>query len=395
MQTFLCFFVFVTVLSIGRSSDVPSTDDTSRSYNNYNDKEKSLDLHVNFTFPANGLPPLKLNLGNVARYLNDQAGSSYSSYPSPRVVLVNITNPNKPVKSIPADVYAKGLPSGALIPGDLAKPCRSLIVSKCKKLCLLSRKSCVTLCDGRPECHKSCKKGEKSCKLFCNSTFKKITIDETPRWQAYLPKCLRNCRGDLKCNAQCHKICHTLLLPASVADVLPVANNLTAAVSSLLSNTTSSAIRNLFESLRPLSDRDSSLADIALAEVNRAAANPAMTNPAADLSSLLPNAAPSLASLFGGMMPSANNMQALLSSMPNATFSSLLNLLDLQPLNRASPLTLSSITGMLPPGTDLTTVVSSLFPNATLPDLLNLIGSLQPLSQDSSSADAEIEQDEK
>lgn len=184
-----------------------------------------MELHINFTFPENGLPPMKLNLGNVAEFLTEKPGQISSLK---RVVLVNITNPNKPYKPIPAEIFHAGLPAGSLIPGDYAKPCRSYIVSKCNDLCLLNLESCRAICDGQGDCLDGCRANVKICSRFCNSTFNqydKLKGDEQelPTSSFFLPKCLRNCRGDSACNSHCHLVCHTMM------DKKPPASNPTPA----------------------------------------------------------------------------------------------------------------------------------------------------------------------
>lgn len=172
-----------------------------------------IELHINFTFPENGLPPMKLHLGNVAEYLTEKPGQSSSLK---RVVMVNITNPNKPNYPIPAEVFAAGLPVGALIPGDIAKPCRTFIVGKCNNLCSSTLDSCQPICDGRRDCLQGCRANAQICSRFCNSTFDQLNKlkngeQENPTPNYFLPKCLRNCRKDRVCNSTCHRVCHTML----------------------------------------------------------------------------------------------------------------------------------------------------------------------------------------
>lgn len=173
-----------------------------------------IELQINFTYPENGLPPMKFNLGNVAEYLTEKPGLPSSSK---RVVLVNITNSNRPYRPIPADVYAAGLPIGSLIPGDVVKPCRSFIISKCNDLCLINLNGCRSMCDNRVDCLSVCLTTLNSCSRFCNSTFQKLDDNaqmdenEAPNYQVYLPKCLRNCQGNMMCSNHCHQVCHRML----------------------------------------------------------------------------------------------------------------------------------------------------------------------------------------
>ena len=215
---FINFFAVCILSSAIGLSLPPPTQHNGYNYGNYNSAplpvrkptiQLPLELNVNFTFPENGLPPMKINLGNVAEYLTERPGIPSSPK---RTVLVNIKNPNRPIRPIPSDIYAAGLPTGSLIPGDVIQPCRSFIVSKCSELCSTSVDTCRSLCDGRTDCLSSCKTGFDSCKKFCNSTFSNIQAGdiETPS-KIYLPKCLRNCRGSAACNDQCHHVCHFML----------------------------------------------------------------------------------------------------------------------------------------------------------------------------------------
>ena len=248
-----------------------SNDDSNRQYNNYNDnnyngnnyngnnynynkqetttgRQVPLELHLNFTFPENGLPPLKLNMGVVSQYLNEMSekinymNGSFVPQKMKKTLLVNITNPNKPLKPIPSEVFAAGLPKGALIPGDVVKPCRNFIVSTCNALCRVQLRSCSFLCDGRRDCLTSCETSLKTCSSFCDSTFSQLDdllklpgkgVDgvfdlmgnaenattsslldefknEIPNVNFYLSKCLQNCGSNTTCVAQCHHVCHNI-----------------------------------------------------------------------------------------------------------------------------------------------------------------------------------------
>lgn len=211
-------------------------------YNNNNKKPAvPMELHFNFTFPENGLPPLKLNMGVVSQYLDEMSKkiSDGSSVPSKmrKTLLVRIKNPNKPVKPIPAEVFAAGLPKGAMIPGDVVKPCRKFIVSTCNILCTVQQSSCRSICDGRIDCLAGCEVSLRTCSSFCDSTFSQLdaklkeaanvlkgTLDsvvgrvplidefqnEIPDFNFYLPKCLQNCGYNATCINHCHYVCHSV-----------------------------------------------------------------------------------------------------------------------------------------------------------------------------------------
>ncbi|XP_057379321.1 uncharacterized protein LOC130701381 [Daphnia carinata] len=229
MEIWLCFsIVTCLVAQLNAAKDFKSPSNTYSS-NNFNNKEilkPPMELNINFTFPANGLPPLKLNLGNVAAFLkeNGNLGLPSSGKPIKKTIMVNITNPNKPKNPIPAEVFHAGLPQGFQIPVKPVELCRDFIVSKCKDLCKVSQRICHSTCDGREDCVKICKATQSSCAKFCDSTFVADEEDKGDGQQMVgilLPKCLRNCRNDKYCTYQCHDTCHAKLKePAPLTNVL-------------------------------------------------------------------------------------------------------------------------------------------------------------------------------
>jgi hypothetical protein len=221
----------------------------NNTYGNYHHETTTrrlvpVELHFNFSLPENGLPPLKLNMGAVSQYLNEMsqkiASINGTSFPRKmkKTLLVKIKNPNKPFRPIPAEIFAAGLPKGAIIPGNVVKPCRSFIVSRCIALCKVQTISCSSLCDGRRDCLTSCETSLKTCSSFCDSTFSELdnqlklaekNLDdnrigntesvsraplldefknEIPNVQFYLPKCLQNCGSNVTCITKCHHVCH-------------------------------------------------------------------------------------------------------------------------------------------------------------------------------------------
>ena len=233
-----------------------SNDDSNRQLQQTGDNKQEtttgrqvpLELQLNFTFPANGLPPLKLNMGAVSQYLNEMSekinsmNGSFVPKKMKKTLLVNIKNPNKPVRPIPAEVFAAGLPKGALIPGDVVKPCRTFIVSTCNALCRVQLSSCSFLCDDRRDCLTSCETSLKTCSSFCHSTFSQLDEllklaakglddkfdlmgnaesatkaplldefkNEIPNINFYLTKCLQNCGSNESCIGKCHHVCHNI-----------------------------------------------------------------------------------------------------------------------------------------------------------------------------------------
>jgi hypothetical protein len=221
-----------------------------------------MELHFNFTLPENGLPAIKLNMGAVSQYLDEMSKKistmNSSSVPSKikKTLLVKIKNPNKPVRPIPAEVFAAGLPRGALIPGDVVKPCRKFIISTCNILCTVQQTSCRSICDGRVDCLAGCETSLRTCASFCDSTFSQMDIklteaanalkdqieqidsvaqiaskvplidefqNEIPNFKFYLPKCLQNCGSNATCTNQCHYICHSVLEKPLHPKPLPIA----------------------------------------------------------------------------------------------------------------------------------------------------------------------------
>lgn len=153
----------------------------------------SPDLTFNFTFPPEGLPPMKLNLGNVMAYLTEKPDYS----PAKKVVVMNIANPNKPYPPSPS--------------GDIAKPCRSYIFKKCNDMCSNTRTNCRSDCYEEPDCLRSCQNRFGYCSQSCSPALKKVEGSKGNDYQLYLPKCLRNCKNDTGCINQCHMVCHQLL----------------------------------------------------------------------------------------------------------------------------------------------------------------------------------------
>lgn len=236
-------------------------------YNKYETttrRQVPLELQLNFTFPENGLPPLKLNMGAVSQYLNEMSdkirtmNGSFVPEKMKKTLLVQIKNPNKPFRPIPADVFAAGLPKGALIPGNVVQPCRKFIVSTCNALCRVQLTSCSFLCDDRRDCLTSCESSLATCSSFCDSTFSQLddrlkvagkgaddkldstaSLDsatkapqldefknEIPNVNFYLPKCLQNCGGNATCIGKCHHVCHGIWMkPAPQYSQAPVQNS--------------------------------------------------------------------------------------------------------------------------------------------------------------------------
>lgn len=236
-----------------RPDDNRPTNNRPTYNNNYRRPEPPavpMELHFNFTLPENGLPAIKLNMGAVSQYLNEMtkmiSTMNSSSVPSKikKTLLVKIKNPNKPVRPIPAEVFAAGLPRGALIPGDVVKPCRKFIISTCNILCTVQQTSCRSICDGRVDCLAGCETSLRTCASFCDSTFSQMDVklaeaanalmdkieqidsvvqisskvplidefqNEIPNFKFYLPKCLQNCGSNATCTNQCHHICHSVL----------------------------------------------------------------------------------------------------------------------------------------------------------------------------------------
>ncbi|KAI9551616.1 hypothetical protein GHT06_021949 [Daphnia sinensis] len=234
MQIWLCLsIVTCLVAQLNANKDSNSNAYGSNNFNSINKEiqKPPMELNINFTFPANGLPPLKLNLGNVAAFLkeNDTLGNlglPSSGKPIKKTIMVNITNPNKPRNPIPAEVFNAGLPQGFQIPVKPVQLCRDFIVSKCKDLCKVSQRICHSTCDGRKDCVQICKATESSCGKFCDSTFDADGAginkgDGQKMVDILLPKCLRNCRNNKYCTYQCHDTCHTKLKePAPLTNVL-------------------------------------------------------------------------------------------------------------------------------------------------------------------------------
>lgn len=221
----------VAQLNAAKDSKSPSNAYGSNSFISKEILKAPMELNINFTFPENGLPPLKLNLGNVAAFLkekdtNGNLGLPSSGKPIKKTILVNIKNPNKPKNPIPADVFHAGLPQGFQIPIQTAQLCRDFIILKCKDLCKVSQRICHSTCDGRKDCVQVCKATRSSCAKFCDSTFVADEADikkgdGQKMVDILLPKCLRNCRNDKYCTYQCHDTCHAKLKePAPLTDVL-------------------------------------------------------------------------------------------------------------------------------------------------------------------------------
>lgn len=162
---------------------------------NGNGNGNPVDLQINFTLPQDGLPPIKLNLGNVLNYLEEKPNIAY---PPKKVVLMNIANPNKPYPPYN--------------PGDIAKPCRSFIYLKCNEMCVNSRNGCRYSCDGQDDCFYGCQSRFGNCMENCKSSMnKKETSTQQVDYQVYLPKCLGGCKNNEGCINQCHKVCHHML----------------------------------------------------------------------------------------------------------------------------------------------------------------------------------------
>jgi len=224
---------------------------SSRPYPTYNNRppynsgkadEKPFDLLIKFDMPPNGLPPTQFKLENLNELVPKPMNGAYgnSPVPSSQLVVIKVDNPNKPTNPIPSDIFKAGLPAGALVAGDKGIPCRNFISKKCNDLCDNSFESCDLVCDRRFQCTASCRNIQKTCSQICNLTRTDSLSKLPPSADIYLPKCLRNCAGDVQCTRRCHTLCHSVLdnnsRPSTGANPLTAPSNLLTQLPSALGN---------------------------------------------------------------------------------------------------------------------------------------------------------------
>ena len=223
---------------------------------------KPFDLFIDLKVPSNGLPPMKLNLGDISQYF--PTGKNSRTGQNERHIVVEFQNPNRVPRPIPFSTFNAGLPVGSLVPGDIVKPCSNFIIKSCKKSCDIGSDICEKSCDNRTECIGFCKTTSKSCFQFCKSSLNMVKppIDEnesapnknvedlaidhgTNNTRFYLPKCLRTCNEDTTCQSDCLNFCSANFQPISV--VPTVGQN----IPNLLGNTASlnSAVQSIAPNL--------------------------------------------------------------------------------------------------------------------------------------------------
>ena len=210
---------------------------TSAAANNQKVEEKPFDLFIDLKVPSNGLPPMKLNLGDISQYFpnsisknsNGKSGEGFLE----RHIVVEFENPNRVPRPIPFSTFNAGLPVGSLVAGDIVTPCTNFIIKSCKNSCNAGSDMCEKTCDNRTECIDFCKTTAKSCFSFCKASLgmvKQQPLDEVKLGEIsempvdhganntrfYLPKCLRNCNEeDSTCQSDCLNFCSSNFQPVS------------------------------------------------------------------------------------------------------------------------------------------------------------------------------------
>jgi hypothetical protein len=204
--------------------------------NNAEENLKPFDLFIDLKVPSNGLPPMKLNLGDISQYFPNSIANNPSSKKEflERHIVVEFENPNRVPRPIPLATFNAGLPAGSLVPGDIVTPCTNLIIKSCKNSCNAGSNICEKTCDNRTECIDFCKSTAKSCFSFCKASLGMVRkpldefkeklgeLVEVPvdhganNTRFYLPKCLRNCNEDDSiCQSDCLNFCSSNFQPVS------------------------------------------------------------------------------------------------------------------------------------------------------------------------------------